>query len=86
MAQIGFDTIGADWVDASTIGTLTSGTSYIIQNRGAGILLVLESESEPNTEAGMELLPYATLTYKASSDKLWLKSTFGSCRVNICEA
>lgn len=86
MSQVGYDTVGSEWVDASTIGTLNSGDSYIIQNRGAGMLLALESANEPTADAGMELLPYSTLKYTASSDKLWLKATVGSCKVNICDA
>lgn len=86
MAQIGFDVIGDTWVDASTLGTMSSGKSYYIQNRGSGFLLAVESASEPTDEAGMEVQPYKVIKYTVETDKLWLKATMGVCNVNICEA
>lgn len=86
MSQVGFDVIGADWVDASTLGTMSSGNSYYVQNRGSGVLLAVESANEPTTDAGMEVLPYKVLKFTVGTDKLWLKATMGVCNVNICEA
>lgn len=86
MVQIAFDEIGSNWVDASTLGTLTSESSYFIQNRGAGVLLAVESASEPQTEAGTVVNPLKVFKYTAGEEKLWLKSIMGSCLINISEA
>ena len=86
MANLAFDTVSTDWVDASTLATFTSDSSYFIQNRGAGILVAVEDSTEPSDDSGTAVLPYKVFKYTAGTDKLWLKALTGTCAVNISEA
>ena len=84
MAQIAYSQIGSDWVDVTTLGTLESNKAYYIQNRGAGVLLAVESSTEPATEAGISVLPHKVLKY-TYDEKLWVKADNGTCAINISE-
>lgn len=85
MAQISYSKIGSDWVDVTTLGTFTQDGVYYVQNRGSGVLLAVESDTEPVIEAGMTVLPHKVLKY-TYDNKLWVKSLNGSCSINISEA
>ncbi len=85
MTQIAYSKIGSDWVDVTTLGTFTQDGVYYIQNRGSGLLIAVESATEPATEAGISVLPHKVLKY-TYTEKLWVKAYGGTCSINISEA
>lgn len=88
MSQFGFlEDIGTDWVDTSDDLTFTATNSYIVQNRGSGVLLLQESSSEPTDDAGLVLPVYETYKYTNETGvKLWVKAISGTCAMNVVEA
>lgn len=88
MSQFGYiDGIETEWVDTTADITFTDGKSYILQNRGSGLLLIQESSTEPTDEAGLVLPVYETYKYTNSTGvKLWAKAVAGTCAMNVVEA
>lgn len=85
MAQVAFEkNIGSEWVDVTTLATLTADEVYYIQNRGAGVLIAQENNIEPTDEAGTVVVPYKVLKY-TNNGKLWVKSLSGLCTINITD-
>ena len=88
MSQLGFlEDIGTDWVDTSVDLYFTDAESYIVQNRGSGVLLLQESSAEPTDDAGLVLPVYETYKYTNETGvKLWVKALSGTCAMNVVEA
>ena len=85
MAQVAFENnIGSEWIDLTTLATLTDDEVYYIQNRGAGVLLAQENNTEPTDEGGTVVMPYKVLKY-TNNGKLWVKSLSGLCTINITD-
>lgn len=85
MAQVAFEkNIGSEWVDVTTLATLTEDEVYYIQNRGAGVLIAQENNAEPTDEAGTVAMPYKVLKY-TNNGKCWVKSLSGLCAINITD-
>lgn len=85
MAQVAFkNNIGSEWVDVTTLATLTADEVYYIQNRGAGVLIAQENNAEPTDEAGTVVMPYKVLKY-TNNGKCWVKSLSGLCAINITD-
>lgn len=85
MAQVAFEkNIGSEWVDVTTLATLTDDEVYYIQNRGAGVLIAQQNNTEPTDEAGTVVMPYKVLKY-TNNGKCWVKSLSGSCTINITD-
>lgn len=85
MAQVAFEkNIGSEWVDVTTLATLTEDEVYYIQNRGAGVLIAQENNAEPTDEAGTVVMPYKVLKY-TNNGKCWVKSLSGLCAINITD-
>lgn len=87
MSQLDFiENIGNEWVEISDSVSFTANDSYILQNRGAGLLLLCESATEPSTEAGHVLPLYEEYEYICESGiKLYAKALCGTCALNIDE-
>ena len=87
MADVYCGSIDKNWVDASTLVTFGDG-DYLIQNRGAKMLLAHVGSSAPaDSDLDGVVIPYLMQAhYKASDGSLYLKSPDGSCLINISEA
>ena len=85
MAQIAFEEVGTTWTDASTLGTLTSGKTYEIQNRNGDDLLVNINSSTPDDLAGTVVKNGETYVTVFNSDDIYLRAMTTSCVVNINE-
>ena len=85
MAQIAFEEVGTTWTEGSTLGTLTAGKTYEIQNRSGSPLLVNIAAAEPDDDGGSMVNVGETYTTVYNSDEIYLKGMGGSCFVNINE-
>lgn len=83
MAQEAFESLTSDWTVVSDIITVDADTTYYIQNRGADILLAVESSAEPTTLDGVLVKPYDVLKYKKGTDDLYVKAYTSTCSINI---
>lgn len=85
MSQVDFETLSDEWKALSDIISVDADTTYYLQNRGADTMIALESSSEPtaNTQGGVVVLPYKTVTYKKGTQDLYLRAFSSSCAVNI---
>lgn len=85
MSQLVTDTINTEWTDIEDLITVTASTLYFIQNRGPFAILACEGDSEPTTDEGIVVPPYATLKYEQGTQKLYLKTLNGKCAINISQ-
>ena len=83
MAQEAFESLTSEWTALSDIITVGADTNYYIQNRGADILLAVESASEPTTLDGVLVKPYQTLNYKKGTGDLYLRAYSSNCAINV---
>lgn len=83
MAQEAFEQLTSEWVAISDKITVDSNKTYYIQNRGADVLLAVESASEPTTLDGVLVKPYEVLKYKEGTDTLYLRAYNSNCAINI---
>lgn len=84
MAQEAFEKgLTTEWTPLSDILTVDADTTYYIQNRGADVLIVCDSSSEPTDAEGILVLPYCTAKYKKASGDLYLRAFATTCSINI---
>lgn len=83
--QVEFETLTNEWTALSDIITVSGSTTYLIQNRGADTLVLLEADSEPQAtdSEGVLVLPYQTAQYKKGTQDLYLKAFNRGCSINI---
>lgn len=83
MAQIDFLHITNEWIK---ITVPDEGETYLLQNRGADVLVALESDTFPeeDNQEGTYILPYIEAEYKKGEQDLYLRAFNKSCSVNIC--
>lgn len=86
MAQVNFSNLTTEWVAFTDITTPADDTDYYLQNRGADIMLAVESAETPTTMAGMLVKPYEVLKYKKGNNPLWLRAYTSSCSVNVTDS
>lgn len=58
---------------------------YVIQNRGADVLVALEANDTPEITAkdGVLVKPYQSILYKKGEQNLYLRAFELSCSINI---
>lgn len=85
MAQVKFEGLTNEWTALSDIITVSTDTTYYIQNRGADTLVALESFTEPaaDNREGFMCQPYKVIEYKKGIQDLYLRSFNKSCAINI---
>lgn len=90
--QENFQQIEQTWVDLESLVTVNDGDVFLIQNRGPGILMTLESYTTPDDEESTAgtLIP-ADISKQGvfikGTQKLFLKAlTNASCAINITKA
>ena len=83
MAQEAIEQLTTEWGALSDIITVDSSKTYYIQNRGADVLLAVESASEPTSLDGVLVKPYEVLKYQEGTDPLYLKAYNSNCSINI---
>ena len=86
MAQVNFQGLNKTWTSfASIVGTVGADTQYQIQNRGADVLMALESGSAPSsdTQAGVMVLPNNVIIYKKGTQDLYLRAFNSNCSINV---
>lgn len=86
--QESFIKISNEWTLLSDEITIDSDKYYFIQNRGADVLVALESDSLPDegSEDGVMILPYTQAIYKKDTQNLYLRAFNNNCLVNITSA
>lgn len=86
MAQEAFEKdLTTTWTALSDIITVDADTTYYIQNRGAGVLVVVEPDSEPSADDtdGILVQPYKVLKYKKGTNDLYLRAFANMCSINV---
>lgn len=80
--QVNFEHLTKNWVEFETA---ESGVVYLIQNRGADVLVLLETDSAPEstTKDGILVKPYQTVKYEKGEQSLFMRALDMSCSVNI---
>jgi hypothetical protein len=80
-----FQKLTSEWVALSDFITVDADKKYRIQNRGADVLIALESSSEPDADnyEGTNILPYFEAEYVKGEQDLYLRAYNVSCSVNI---
>lgn len=83
MAQVAFEQLTNEWVALSDIITVDSSKTYYVQNRGADVLLAVESANEPTSLDGVLVKPYEVLKYQQGQDTLYMRAYNSGCSINI---
>lgn len=85
MAQESIYSLTTAWTALSDIITVDASTTYYLQNRGADILLLVESSSAPSSNSieGVLVQPYTPISYQKGSDNLYLRALNSTCTVNV---
>lgn len=80
-----FQALTNEWVALSSLITVDSSADYRIQNRGADVLVALESTGAPSedNEDGTLIPPLAQAFYKKGDQDLYLRAFNRSCSINI---
>lgn len=85
--QLSFYSLTEEWTSLADIISITSDSEYRIQNRGADMLIALESDSLPDADSqeGQIIIPYQTGIYKKGEQDLYLRAFNKGCTINISE-
>lgn len=80
-----FQALTNEWTALSDIITVDANADYRIQNRGADVLVALESTGVPSddNEDGTFIPPLVQAFYKKGDQDLYLRAFNRSCSINI---